>query len=97
MAKRYTENSSVEFKSYDGAYPNLCSGTLVLKIDGEDYVFPKYSMQSGGCVSFTADWDEVVEEGEWYVDIPEELEMLEEKILKVVNENVPFGCCGGCV
>ena len=25
----------VEFVSYSGRYPNLCSGTLVLRIDGK--------------------------------------------------------------
>lgn len=30
---------AVEFVSYDGAYPNLCSGTLVLDIGGECHVF----------------------------------------------------------
>ena len=26
----------VKFVSYDGEYPCLCSGTLILNIDGED-------------------------------------------------------------
>lgn len=30
----------VEFVSYDGEYPNLCSGTLMLSIDGEPWNFP---------------------------------------------------------
>ena len=29
----------VKFVSYDGEYPNLCTGTLVLNIDGTDYSF----------------------------------------------------------
>lgn len=36
----------VEFVSYDGDFPNLCSGTLVLRIDGEKVTFPKYCMCS---------------------------------------------------
>ena len=29
----------IEFISYDGAYPNLCRGTLILRIDGTEVVF----------------------------------------------------------
>lgn len=35
--ERKTEN--VEFVSYTGKYPNLCSGVLTLKICGEECVF----------------------------------------------------------
>ncbi len=52
---------SVEFVSYDGTYPNLCSGTLVVKIDGAEVSFgwngcdyPPFWI-SGGGVSFTKD------------------------------------------
>ena len=30
---------NVEFISYDGEYPCLCSGTLLVKIDGQQYAF----------------------------------------------------------
>ena len=29
----------IEFVEYTGSYPNLCSGILVLKVDGKEYVF----------------------------------------------------------
>ena len=33
------EYEHVKFISYDGKYPNLCSGRLVLEIDGERVAF----------------------------------------------------------
>lgn len=42
----------VEFISYNGDFPNLCSGTLVLRIDGEEVTFPKHCMRSNGSVYF---------------------------------------------
>lgn len=84
----------VEFVSYDGKYPNLCSGTLVLKIDGEIVKFPKYCMDSGG----SCDWRSgIVTEGFWDVHVPPEYSKYTQEILDVVNENVPYGCCGGCI
>lgn len=42
-------DGNVEFVSYDGSWPNLCSGILVLKVHGEEYAFgPFYkSVESG--------------------------------------------------
>lgn len=41
----------VKFVSYDGKYPNLCSGTLVLEVDGEKREIP-YALCSGGSAYF---------------------------------------------
>lgn len=87
----------VEFVSYDGDFPNLCSGTLVLRIDGEEVTFPKYCMRSNGSVYFDEDWHEYIECGEWSVNVPAKYANLKDEIERCVNENVEYGCCGGCV
>jgi len=89
----------LEFYSYDGEYPNLCSGKLKFKLDDKIITFPDSCLQSGGSVSFTDDWDEIVTRGEWTIGLfptnfPEELEIL---ATDLVNQNVEYGCCGGCV
>ena len=86
----------VEFVSYSGAFPNLCSGTLVLRIDGKEVVFNQ-ALVSGGYVTFDDDWCEHVYSGEWSVRVPKEYEHYKSEITRVVNENVESGCCGGCV
>lgn len=87
----------VEFISYDGAYPNLCSGLLVLKINGKVKEFPRYCLHSGGGVWFDDNWCEHIESGPWSIDLPDDLEPLRQQIEKCINENIPHGCCGGCI
>lgn len=87
----------VEFVSYDGDFPNLCSGTLVLRIDGEEVTFPKYCLHSGGRVWFDEYWDAHVWYGDWSVVVPEQYADIKDEIERCVNENVEHGCCGGCL
>ena len=90
----------VEFVSYDGAYPNLCTGQLVLKINGQVREFSRHCLQSGGTVWFDNDWNAHIENGRWSIDPPpppEDLEPLRKEIEECINENIPHGCCGGCV
>lgn len=90
----------IEFVSYDGRYPNLCAGVLTLKIDGEIVEFERHSLVSGGGVWFDNEWSEHVESGAWMVEpeaIPQKYVHLIKEIKEVINENIPFGCCGGCV
>lgn len=86
----------VEFVSYNGAYPNLCSGELVVRINGKIVNLGR-CLTSGGCCTFSNGWEEEIEKGDWLVDVPAEYMMYELQIIKVVNENVSRGCCGGCI
>lgn len=89
---------TVEFVSYTGKYPNLCSGILTLRINGVTCVFPRYCMCSGGSVWFDGLCNEHVETGLWTItDIPDEYKYLKNEIEECVNANIPHGCCGGCV
>ena len=105
----------VEFISYTGNYPNLCSGVLTLNINGEevrfghDYLKGHYNSDgnydsfwaSGGECGFTNGWsDSYVDDGRWKIykdDLPEKYQQYAEEIDEVFNDNVPYGCCGGCL
>ena len=97
----------VKFVSYTGKWPNLCHGILTLWIDGEERRFgngEKYPMfwSSGGFCCFPNGYasNPRIEKGPWYVNvnkIPEEFQALAFEIDAVFNDNVPPGCCGGCI
>lgn len=102
----------VEFVSYTGRFPNLCSGILTVRIDGKEVTFGGYNgkadfpriWNSGGSVSFDNDWTEHVTHGAWEVNDWSAKEITDpniknrlEEIIEIMNKNVPHGCCGGCV
>lgn len=39
----------VEFVSYNGKFPNLCSGTLVIKMNGKEVSLENYLISGGQC------------------------------------------------
>ena len=84
---------------YDGNYPNLCSGDLIVTIDGKEWKFPKYCMVSGGSVWFDNDWGEHVTRGPWSIDKwPEDFPYeFKNKVIDAINDEIHHGCCGGCV
>ena len=89
----------VKFVSYTGSYPTLCSGILKIKVGNKVYELENI-LWSGGSVSFTEDYEEVVTYGEWRIfkgRLPAEIQELSEEITECVNRNVSKGCCGGCV
>ena len=114
-------DNKIEFVSYNGAYPNLCYGKLVVKIDGKEVSFGKinkfWSWEkaedladyprfwcSGGSINIKMDYysDYNIEHGDWEMigsekDYPSEIWKLLPDILRVMNENVECGCCGGCL
>lgn len=99
----------VEFVSYSGKYPCLCVGELKLKINGKIFSFLnsggkgyfKSFWSSGGECYFTNGYsEEVVTKSNWIIDkddLPEELVKYADEIEKAFNDNVPHGCCGGCL
>lgn len=85
--------------TYDGEYPNLCRGHLFVTIDGKTWDFGKYCLSSGGSVSFTPEWTEIVDSGPWHVSCwPENFpEDIKAAVEYEINKEIPAGCCGGCV
>lgn len=87
----------VEFVSYNGKFPNLCRGTLVIKVNGKEFALKNY-LCSGGQFWLDAKCNVHVETGDWRLSqLPNNLEPYREEIFKVVNENVPHGHYGGCI
>lgn len=92
----------IKFISYDGKWPTLCMGTLVVEKDGKQYSM-KYVLESGGSCGFNKDYSEsYIYKDKWSVcknDLPKELQndVDVKEITELVNENIPYGCCGGCL
>lgn len=92
----------IQFVSYDGRWPNLCSGTLILSIDGKQHSF-KYCLSSGGQCGFeNGDYSkEYVTEGPWsFSNYNDDIKFTDNEIVVIehlINDNIPFGCCGGCL
>lgn len=87
----------VKFISYDGKYPYLCMGILKIEVEGKIYTLEN-CLSTGGKVWFDDDLCEHVEEGKWTIyGLPNELEEYKSEIEEVVNKNVSWGCCGGCL
>jgi hypothetical protein len=112
----------IEFVSYNGEYPNLCSGDLVLRVyntvdsfdcstvenfseegsdlqDYKEYTFD-HILSSGGSCSYDNNGDDICYHGDWTIEeynLPDELKPYKKKIEELVNDNVPKGCCGGCL
>lgn len=90
----------LKFICYSGKYPNLCSGILVVEKNGKRYGLENI-LSSGGNCYFTNDYaDAHVETGRWEISkecLPKELQEDYYELLELVNENVEWGCCGGCI
>ena len=99
---RKDNKEHVKFISYTGKYPNLCTGSLTLEIDRRRVTFgitafddyPSFWSTGGHC-SYGG-----CELGEWEIsidEIPEQFRNYATEINEVFNDNVPYGCCGGCL
>lgn len=85
----------IEIK-YDGKWPNLCRGHLIVVIDGKDWDFGEYVLKSGG----TTNWKTGERtKGPWTVkNWPDNFpEGLKEAVVSKINDEIEWGCCGGCL
>jgi len=84
--------------NYDGAWPKLCDGNLIVTINGCVWEFGD-CLVSGGRTINAGYGDYHIAKGEWKIHpwpagFPFDLRV---EVLKKVNEVVPHGCCGGCL
>lgn len=74
---------------------SLCSSLLIISVDGENF---KVELFPGGAVWFDEYWSEHVEHGPWSIlDMPEKFKYLKKEIEDVINKEIPWACCGGCI
>lgn len=86
---------------YDGKRPCLCMGHLIVWIDNKKWDFGSNVLKSGGEIKRDDDCNMWAEQGEWSIyqdcwpkDFPEEYKNL---VIETINEEIPHGCCGGCI
>ena len=88
---------------YDGKWPTLCCGNLKVTVKGEVWDFGAYCLSSGGRIKTLRDEDEgstfITHHGDWSITkwpeaFPEELKPF---VLHEIQEQIPRGCCGGCI
>lgn len=97
----------VEFISFEGChYRYRCPGSLTLKIDGNivrfgddiDDHYERFWVSGGD--AYTDDKGNVfVNKGPWHTKdelLPEKYRQYKDEILKVINDNMRWGCCGAC-
>ncbi len=92
----------LEFVSYDGEFPNLCKGVLVLKFQGVKFSFSGV-LKSGGTVSLGEPCDAIVSYGDWGIHLDTLHSMyptfppdMYPALILLANKHIPAGCCGGC-
>lgn len=87
---------------YDGKWPCLCMGHLKINIDGILWDFGTHALSSGGHIehdgyfnnweTYSGEW--TIDDYSWPKDFPEDMK---KAVLDKVNEEIPWGCCGGCI
>ena len=91
---------NVEFISYSGRWPALCSGTLCMEVAGKIHTFgygERWWECGGSC--WYANGETGNDTGPWRLNknyLPEELYPYADEMLAKFNANVSFGCCFGC-
>ena len=92
---KWITRNDITFHSYDGGYPNLCGGTIKLQVEDEIREYDNllmsggYLTSDGGAVQMPWDIDEE--------ELEQDIRVHAEYIRDLINKNIPWGCCGGCL
>ena len=94
-------NQLIKIRNLDILYYNEKTKTWVQTDEDENNPNYEQFWSSGGSCYFQNGYeDPVVENKEWHIykeDLPEKFQDIANEIDKVFNENVTWGCCGGCL
>ena len=86
--------------SYEGPTWCWCRGTLECDIDGKHYRFEPF-WESGGTITCDNEDNYYAIEGDWLLNknyIPKGITVeMAEAVIDAMNEQIPKGCCGGCI
>ena len=87
---------STKFKhvTYDAPAYALCGATWTIQYE-DIIIVLDHALCSGGHVSWGK--QDIIESGPWSLHLPDFLEPYEEQLTKLANDNIPQGCCGGCI
>ena len=93
--KDIDQYANIEFIGIREAPWALCGSNVILRINGQKIEFD-HILSSGDYVSWGE--EDVIEQGPWTVQcLPEYLEKYKKEIAEVINNNISWGCCGGCI
>ncbi|GHU81112.1 hypothetical protein AGMMS49992_34280 [Clostridia bacterium] len=88
----------IQFLSYTGKYPNLCTGVLTISIGGKKWQITPMAFTTKDRIEGLGYEDTGM--GDWSIyplELPEEIRKYADDIERIMNENVEHGCCGGCI
>lgn len=96
----WKDKIDIEFMEYTGKRGSLCEGDLIIKVNGKKYFFEtplvcskELNTEVSNIIECSWSWRDVNLLEIFYP----ELQGYFMEILKVVNDNVPHGHCGGCL
>ena len=79
----------------------LCTGQLIVMINGSYYDFGKRGIATTGSYGLMDNFEEFFEDGPWEIkkwpdNFPEQYK---NRVIELVNKVIPWGCsiCGGCI
>jgi hypothetical protein len=52
------------------------------------------TLRTGGGIAYCG---EAISYGPWHVMVSDDLKDVKDQIVSIIHDNIPEGCCGGCI